>query len=467
MIRLTFEEILPALDGRILRESAVRSVSAVSTDSRTLKPGELFFAIEGETHDGHAFAADALRRGAAAAVVRSDRAAALLSDAPEPGGLIGVADPRAALGRLAAYHRKQVSAEVVAVVGSNGKTTTQSMIDHILRGALRGRASPKSFNNDIGVPLTLLSSEASDDYLVVEIGTNAPGEVAALGAMAQPDLAVITSIGEEHLAGLGDLEGVLAEECSIARSMRAGGFIAVNVELPDVMRHLPTAGLTCTTFGRCPSADLRVTDVQFEEPALTFRLNERFPYRLHMAGRHNAANAAGAAAVALRLGMTHEQIAERLESYVPPPMRGELMELGGARWVNDAYNANPHSALAAIELLESLPADGRRIFVFGEMRELGRRSREFHERIAQRLRSSSLDLIVLVGAAADWMYDTLVTDGLFGRSVERCRDVPACAARLSEVVRPGDVVLLKASRAVGLDRLVESLRSRLQRAPVA
>lgn len=467
MIRLTFKEAAEALDGRLLREPAAQTVCSVSTDSRTIRGGELFFAIAGARFDGHAFVAQALAQGAVAAVVRSDRAAALLAELPAGAGLIGVSDPVAALGRLANYHRRQISAEVIAVVGSNGKTTTKCMIDHVLRGTLKGRSSPKSYNNQIGVPLTLLSAEAADDYLVVEIGTNAPGEVAALAALAQPDLAVLTCVGEEHLEGLGDLDGVLAEECSIVRHLRPGGFLAVNIELPDVRRHLPSDGLTIATFGRSPDADLRVTDLAYVEPWLTFRLNGRFAYRLHMPGRHNAVNAAGAAAVALRLGLTHEQIAERLESFVPPPMRGQLEELGGVRLVNDAYNANPHSALAAIELLESLETSGRRVFVFGQMCELGPRTAELHRKVARRLREASIDLIVLVGAAAELMFDTLRQDGLFGPAVERCADVPSCAALLVEILRPGDCVLLKASRAVGLDGVLEPLRARLAAVPVA
>lgn len=467
MIKLSFDEVLAALEGRLTGVTPAGGVRAVSTDSRTVGTGELFFAIAGERFDGHDFVGDALARGACAAVVRAERLPALRRALGDAAPLIGVTDVIAALGRLAAFHRRQLAAEVVAVVGSNGKTTTKAMIDHILRGSRRGRCSPKSFNNRIGVPLTLLSAEAADEFLVVEIGTNAPGEIAALGALVQPDLAVITAIGEEHLEGLGDLEGVLAEECSLVRFIRPGGFLAVNIELPDVRRHIARDGLTSATFGRRAEADLRVSDVRYDEPWLLFTLNGRFHYRLHAPGHHNALNATGAAAVALRLGVSHEDIISRLESFALPPMRGEVLELGELTLVNDAYNANPHSALAAIELLESMPARARRIFVFGQMCELGPRSDELHRRVASRLREARLDHIMLVGPPADVMYDVLHQDGLFGPSVERCADVPSAGRRLAEFVREGDVVLLKASRAVGLDRAVEALRTRFAPAPVA
>lgn len=467
MIKLTLNEVIDAIGGRPVTPPPARSVSGVSTDSRTLAAGELFFAIAGDKFDGHDFVAAAFERGANGAVVRQDRCAALARTAASGATLIGVEDTVAALGRLAAYHRRQISAEVIAVVGSNGKTTTKAMIDHVLRGSLRGRCSPKSFNNQIGVPLTLLSAEGADDYLVVEIGTNAPGEIASLASLAQPDLAVITCIGEEHLEGLGDLDGVLAEECSIVRHVRAGGFLAANVELPDIRRHIDREGLTIVTFGRNADADLRVTEIRYEEGVLQFLMNGRFPYRLHVAGLHNAVNAAAAAAVALRLGIPHEQVAERLASFTPPPMRGEVVALGPVTLVNDAYNANPHSALAAIELLESMPAAGRRVFVFGQMCELGRHSDDLHRRVASRLRTSSIDHVVLVGPPADVMYDVLHAEGLFGPTVERCAGVEDAGRLLGDILREGDVVLLKASRAVGLDRVVEPVRRRLPAATVA
>ena len=243
MITLTLDEIVNAIGARLADPPAI-SVGGVSTDSRSVAAGEVFFALTGERFDGHDFVAPALERGAAAAVVDQARAEALRDGLPAAATarLIGVEDVLAALGRLAAYHRQQLSATVIAVGGSNGKTTTKSMIHHILAGRRTGRASPKSFNNAIGVPLTLLSAEAADEYLVVEIGTNAPGEVAALAALARPNIAVITSIGEEHLEGLGDLSGVAAEECSLLNAM-TGGFAAVNVDWPGTRALLPERDL--------------------------------------------------------------------------------------------------------------------------------------------------------------------------------------------------------------------------------
>lgn len=453
-------EIVAAIGGQPASELPLRSACGVSTDSRCTSAGELFFALEGERFDGHAFVGAALERGAVGAVVRRSRLEEIaqtlrVAQRAERGVLIGIDDPLAALGRLGAYHRMQLATTVIAVVGSNGKTTTKAMIDCVLSGKLRGRASARSFNNAVGVPLTLLAAEAADDYLVVEIGTNAPGEVAALAALARPDMAVITSLGEEHLEGLGNLAGVAAEECSILRRMGGDGFAAVNIDEPLAREHLGAFRGRVATFGTVDDADLRVSAVEWRPPTLRFRLNNRFAYELPLAGRHNALNAAGAVAIARRLGFEHDAIAERLRAFRAPPMRSEVVRRGDVTILNDAYNANPPSMLAAIEMLEQQPAAGRRIAVLGAMRELGSASRAAHQRIARRLRESTLDLVLLVGQAGEWMNGELDA-GLFSRvQVEHCADLADCSRRLRELLRSGDVVLLKASRAIGIERVLD------------
>jgi UDP-N-acetylmuramoyl-tripeptide--D-alanyl-D-alanine ligase len=468
VIKLTLAEMVQAMGGRPWGELPTVSVGGISTDSRTAAASDLFFAIRGPRFDGHDYAVAALKRGAVAVVVaaaQAERVAEQLRTAdlplPRSAVLLEVDDTVAALGRLAAYHRRQLAAEVIAVVGSNGKTTTKAMIHHILSGRLRGRCSPKSYNNAVGVPLTLLLAEPGDEYLVVEIGTNAPGEIAALGSIVAPDMAVITCIGEEHLEGLGDLDGVAAEECAILAKIRGKGFAAVNIETPAVKKYFPLDEVRVTTFGQAPEADVRLTELGYESPWLRFKLNERFPFRLRLVGFHNAVNAAAAVTLARRLGFDYGEAAVRLESFVAPPMRNEVVETAGVTIVNDAYNANPQSAAAAVDVLEQMPCKGQRVVVFGEMRELGAKSAELHRRVAQRLRDSSVNRVVLVGGATEVMFEALTCGGLFGPNVERCTDVDDCLERLAGSLQAGDVVLLKASRAVELDRLVEPLRERL------
>lgn len=469
MIKLTLAEVVEAIGGRTAAPLPMATVECISTDTRTLSRGDLFFALDGERFDGHAFVTDALQQGALGAVVGAGRAAALWQqlgrpeDKALPPLLIEVDSPRAALGRLAAYHRRLCGAPLIAVVGSNGKTTTKAMIHHILSARMVGRCSPKSFNNEIGVPLTLLSAEAADEYMVVEIGTSGPGEIDQLARLAQPDMVVLTSLGEEHLEGLGDLAGVAAEECSIFEHLSEGAFAAVNMEAPQVRLHLPRAGVALTTFGRVEDADVRLTEVQYEAPWLHFTLNGRFRYRMPIAGAHNALNATGAITIARRLGFSHEEIAARLESLALPPMRNEILEFDGLTVINDAYNANPHSVIAALDMLDTVTCRGRRAVVLGEMRELGRHAPELHRRVAERLARRRVDLVYLIGAAANWMAEALEPARTAGTTVVAYANVEACLARLPFDLQAGDVVLLKASRAVGLERLVEPMREKMQK----
>ncbi len=474
MIKLTLTECVKAMQGRPHGELSAVSVGAVSTDSRTTRADELFFALHGDRFDGHDYVCAAIERGAVCAVVDAQHVAGVRTKLAAAGLirtsaalLIEVDDTTAALGRLAAYHRRQMAAQVIGVVGSNGKTTTKAMIHHILSGKLRGRCSPKSFNNAVGVPLTLLSAEHGDEYLVVEIGTNHPGEIAVLGAIAQPDAVVITCIGEEHLEGLGSIDGVAAEECSILTKLSSKGFAAVNIDWSRIRHYLPAGGINVATFGRAEDANVRVSDVGLEPPWLRFKLNARFPFRMKLIGEHNAMNAAGAVTIARRMGLDFGEAAARLESFVLPPMRNEIIEIDGVTLINDAYNANPQSAVAAIETLEQYPCRSRRIAVFGEMRELGPHSAALHRKVAERLRGGGIQHVILVGSAVDPMVEAFGGNDLFGPTIERCDDVAACAERLAVQAKPGDVVMLKASRAVALDRVIDPLRQRLRGTAVA
>lgn len=474
MIKLTLSEALKAMGARMPGDVPEGSIAGVSTDSRQVRDGELFFAIPGERFDGHAYVSDAFQRGAAFAVVEAARftqrpgaAAKRTADAAIDPRFIMVDNTVAALGRLAAYHRPLVAAQVIGVVGSNGKTTTKFMIDHVLAGSRRGRSSPKSFNNAIGVPLTLLSATHADEYLVVEIGTNAPGEVAALSALVKPDAVVLTSIGEEHLEGLGSLDGVAIEESSAFAHICNGGAAIVNIDAPHIRTRLPERGVKIVTYGADAAADLRISDVRYVAPWLQFRVNGRFDYRVQAPGAHNAWNAAGAIAIGRRFGLDHADIAVRLESFKLPSMRMELIEHGGVTFINDAYNANPASVSAALASLATMDTDGRRIAVLGEMRELGAQSDALHRRIGKQLVESGVDYALFVGAAARVYADGVQSAEGDALNWELLADAAEAAHRLGELCRPGDLVLLKASRAVGLEQIIEHLRSRSTKPPAA
>ncbi len=463
MIRWSLAEVAQAIGGRVHAVRADQPIAGVATDSREVRGGELFFALSGEVTDGHRFVRNALRAGAVAAVVESAWAAALRGQASaRERAWIVVDDTRAALHRLAAAYRATLRACVVAVVGSNGKTTTKAMIHHVLSPSLRGTASPASFNNHVGVPRTLLAAHAHDDYLIAEIGTNRPGEIATLARLVQPQVAVVTSIAEEHLEGLGDLSGVLDEESSIFEMMPREATAILCDEPAELHQRACARGLRVVVFGPA-GGHYRVHGVRIVDRALHFAINGCDGFRLRVPAAHNARNAAAAAAVAGLFAIPLEQVAARLADFHPPAMRMEVFDRDGVTVIHDAYNANPASVRSALTTLAALPSAGRRIAVLGPMNELGSHSRALHTRVAGELVRSGVDVAIVVEPAATWMRPVLAHAAIECHVVA---DALEAGRRLAAIVRPADVVLLKASRAVGLERALETWTTAAVRGPV-
>ena len=476
---LTLQETIEAMAGTMDRPVPVGSINRVVIDSREVMPGDLFLAIRGDRFDGHDFVGQAFAAGAVAAVVRSDftisfaaaKSVANTSPSSSP-MLIRVDDPVEALGRLARYYRCSVidgSVTVLAVTGSNGKTTTKSMIAHVLGKRWKGRASIKSFNNEIGVPLTLLSTEPSDEFVVCEVGTNAPGEIAALARLIEPEIAVITGVGPVHLEGLGSLEGVVAEKLSLLDSLRPEGCAIINVD-HEVLRwslehRREFANCKKVTFGTWSEADLRLTSIETDatdaamagavNSSQQFTVNDRFFYRLNVPGRHNALNAMAAIGVARRFGMNDDQIAERLASFELPPMRLNCQRVGSVTLINDAYNANPTSVKAAVNVLEQTQTEGRRVLIVGDMRELGESAGQWHEHVAERIGSSCIDLVIAVGEHAKLIRQVVKRTSGHRISVHAYGSTALAKRRIASLMQPGDTVLVKGSRLLALERLVE------------
>ncbi|MBN4059011.1 UDP-N-acetylmuramoyl-tripeptide--D-alanyl-D-alanine ligase [bacterium AH-315-J04] len=434
------------------------TVTRVTIDSRDVLPGDLFVAIDGQRFDGHDFVLQAIEKGAAACLVTEAWYHKQLEKPNYPCLLVD--DTTTALGTLATYYRCEVmtpTTVVIAITGSNGKTTTKRMIDHVLGDAMPGRAALKSFNNHIGVPLTLLSAEAQDRYLVIEIGTNSPGEVAALSAMTKPDIGVLTSIGFAHLEGLGGIEGITTEKFSMFDHVRRGGMGVINIDGPvtlDRLRRLER--LRLMTFGFDESAELRIENMTDSVQRSAFTLDRQYRIELSMPGGHHATNAAAAFAVARWFGLDPAQIILRLVSYRPASGRCRVVEAGQVTMVDDSYNANPSSMAAAIASM-SLANCSRRVFVMGDMRELGQDSADFHEQMVRQAADAGIHLLVVVGELA--VEASIATAGLTGdMRVIACQDATLAAAALRGLLRAGDLVWIKGSRAVGLDKLVEPLR---------
>lgn len=475
MIPASLTQVADVLQARPIGPLEGSTVTSVSTDSRTAAPGALFFAIRGERFDGHDFIADAFARGAVACVVQREaaggaaaRCAAANTTPRSP--LLVVGDTVEALGRLAAWHRHRLPATVIAVTGSNGKTTVKAMLDHVLAGALCGRAARGSFNNHIGVPLTLLSAAAGDQYLVVEIGTNRCGEVAALGRLAEPDVAVITSVAPAHLEGLGTLDAVRAEKGSLLSCLRPGGAAVVHRDVlpafgtawraaggtgPPTVRHAAAPLGEVITFAAEPPADLFLTRVAQHPDGVEFETSDGLRVRLRLPGRHNAVNALAVVAVARRLGLPDALIAARLEEFTGPPMRLERMRIGPWDVLLDAYNANPASTKAAIDVLASLPAAGRRVAIIGDMLELGPQAAAYHRQVGAHAAGARLDLLLTVGGLA-WHLWEAAGDALPGRAFAGTGEL---LEAVGEWLEPGDLILIKGSRRLALEQVAQALRA--------
>jgi UDP-N-acetylmuramoyl-tripeptide--D-alanyl-D-alanine ligase len=434
----------------------------VATDSREVRAGALFFALPGAVRDGHEFVEEAFRRGAAACVCSRDGVSQYACGSVA-GPVLVVPDTLASLTALAQHYRNCVMptpTTVVGVTGSNGKTTTKRMIDHVLSAFLPGRASPRSFNNHVGVPMTLLSAEPSDRYLIAEIGTNARGEIDALSRIVRPDIGVISSIGEAHLEGLGGIDGVAEEKASLLDHIREGGVAVVNTVRPELDRHLRERRLRISllTVGTQRGDDLRVSDVKSDLSGVRFVLSEHWPVELGLPGAHHAFNAAAAYGVCRRFAIEPADIIARLKSFRPADGRTRRIETGGVVVVDDAYNANPASMRAAIDALAT-HRGGRRIFVMGEMRELGAESDAWHQATVAHAVGAGLERVVLVGPTLRRIAAALRT-GLHARVV-CCSDVSAAVEIVLHEAREGDAVWVKGSRLAALEKLVEAVVERL------
>ena len=423
---------------------------AVGTDSRADCSGQLFVALRGERFDGHEYVATALAGGAAAAMV----------DHPLPLDLPQwvVDDTRLGLGRLAAAWRDRFPGRIAAVTGSNGKTTVKEMLAAILARAGRVRATQGNLNNDIGMPLTLLRAR-DEDYLVLEMGANHPGEIGYMTDLARPDLAIVTNAGRAHLEGFGSVEGVARAKGEIARGLGPHGILVVGGDSPytPLWRDL-AAGRTVWTFALDQAADLQAgrDSVQVAWDADGFRTRfvarhqgREIPLELRLAGLHNVRNALAAAAAALALGLDARAIGEGLASL--PPVKGRLCprDCGGIGVIDDTYNANPDSIAAAIEVLAGL--QGRRWLVLGDLGELGEDAPRLHAEIGELARRAGVDRLVTVGTLSANAART------FGAGGQHFADQAALLAALQTELEPADRVLVKGSRAARMERVVEAL----------
>ncbi|MDO8292165.1 MAG: UDP-N-acetylmuramoyl-tripeptide--D-alanyl-D-alanine ligase [Gallionella sp.] len=447
-----------AVGARLIGED-VRFV-AVSSDSRRIQSGDLFIALRGEKFDGYEFVAGAAQDGAVAALVNADSYAAHppLASSPYP-PLLVVEDTRLALGQLAAYWRKQFDIPLVAITGSNGKTTVKEMLAGILRLAAGGDeavlATKGNFNNDIGMPLTLLQLNAQHRYAVIEMGMNHPGEIAYLTHLACPDVALITNASGAHLAGLGSVEAVAHAKGEIFAGLRAKGTAVINADDGHAPLWRTLAGShSMLEFGLDQPADMTG---QWQPQNTGLRLDAHTPSgdfsaNLQVPGAHNARNALAATAAAIALKVPLETIAAGLEKF--SGVAGRLQRKAarhGAMLIDDTYNANPASLRAAIEVLAQ--ADGKRVLVLGDMGELGDNAASFHAGVGTEARSAGIEKLYALGALSR---NAIRAFGCGAEYFERIEDLQRA---LEDELDEDTTVLVKGSRFMKMERVVQYLES--------
>jgi UDP-N-acetylmuramoyl-tripeptide--D-alanyl-D-alanine ligase len=460
MATFSIQELVRATQGALVSGDLGVPVGGVSIDSRSLQVGEAFFAIVGHRLNGHAFLGDAAARGAACVVVH-----ALPDEPPASVPLVLVEDTTRALGRLAAWHRSRFHVPVVAITGSIGKTTAKELTAAVLATRWEVLKPASSFNNQWGLPLTLLRLGAEHGAAVVELGTNQAGEIATLAEIARPTIGVVTLVAAVHTEFLGSIEGVREEKAALVRALPPEGVAALNADDPRVASMAGETQSRVVTFGRTRGAMVSaVGDVTESEAGVAFTLEIdglRLPVTLAFAGRHNVINALAAAAAGVALDLSLAEIARGLSLARPVGGRGVWKRAGEVTILDDTYNASPTSVRAALETLAGRRAGRRAVVVLGDMLELGALTDEAHREAGRLVAALPADELVGLGRAAALAVESARAAGL--AESYHAASFEDTVGHLLKRLAPGDVVLVKGSRGMRMERVVDALVARLAR----
>ncbi len=460
MIEVDLRTMAQVVSGDLVEATGKERIRGVGIDTREDLSGRCFVAIRGDRHDGHDHLAAAFTAGAAAAIVARD---SQVADRSGAGPRVVVRDTIEALAALARWHRGRLEGTVVGVTGSAGKTTTRALLEAVLAPLGSGTASIKSFNNHIGVPLTLLAAAPNDRWVVLEMGTSGPGEIPHLVSIAAPDVAVITAIGRSHLEALGDQAGVAREKAAI---LDGASFAVVNVDQDPILVELEArrdAAIRVVTVGSHDRAARRLRGrTPRPEGGQTLEIgdgDDSLSTTLALDGPHNAANALAAIEVARHLGVADAAIAAALAAVEPPAMRFVRHRVGGIEVFDDAYNANPDSMAASLVAFHEIAGPRRRVLVLGAMLELGTDAAAMHREVGEIAAGIGPSHLITVGPLGEAIAAGATSAGGAGE-IHRVETAEAAATLAVTLVNRGDAVFVKASRGVGLEVVSETLRDR-------
>lgn len=442
-------EVLAATTGQCLAEGLVQSFIGVSTDTRTLLPGSIYVALSGEKFDGHDFLKDAVRKGAACLVVSRE-----IDVAQEGVAVFLVEDTRIAFQALARFHRLRFGIPVIAVTGSNGKTSTKDMIAAVLGASLRILKTEANFNNEIGLSQTLLRIEAGHQAVVVEMGMRGRGQIAELAAIARPTVGVVTNVGETHLELLGTVENIAAAKAELLEALDENSVAVLNADDLFVSRMANKTPARIVTFGLKNKADVTAKKLEQGNNGVSFECcagGRSFPLSVACPGVHNVCNALAAVAVGLEMGLKPESISLGLARYEPGKMRLNIRQYESITVIDDTYNASPLSMAAAIEVLAGV-SKGRKIAAIGDMLELGPAAQAAHVKVGEQLAAAGVEWVLTLGALAEVAGKSAIQHGV--SRVVGCSDHQAAVNELKKQLLPGDTLLIKGSRGMQMEKLL-------------
>jgi len=451
MNSLPLSQIAQLAGGSISSGDQTVVVNKVSTDSRTLKSSELFVALRGENFDGHNFVESAAQIGAAGAIVEST----WNGEIPKNFALIRAKDTLQAYQDLAANYRKSLTLKVVAITGSNGKTSTKDFTAAVLAHRFRVTKTEGNFNNHVGLPRTILEATSADEIGVWEIGMNHPGEIATLAKVAAPDVAIITNIGVAHIEFMGSREKIAEEKAALAEAVGADGAIILNAD--DLFtKTIASRARGKVILAGTNSGSIQAAEITQSGTGADFTILEgahRCRAQLSVPGLHMVQNALLAVAAGRAFGLSLEECAAELVAAPLTRARSQIKDIGGVQFLDDSYNANPDSMKAALRTLVELDADGKRIAVLGEMRELGDQSERGHREVGETAAVLKIDQLIAIGDIAAAIADAAGQAGL--RKTTIVKSTSEAAEVLGEIAAPGDLVLIKGSRAARTEEVIE------------
>jgi len=458
MERLNIREVIRAVRGELICGSQRGEISGVSIDSRNINKGEIFFALKGERFDGHDFLEEAIERGARAAVVSKKKKFATKI------AIIRAANTLTALQELAKFYRQKFNPVVVGVTGSNGKTTTKDMLKALLLSRYRVVATPGNYNNIVGLPLTLFQISPGTQFLVLEMGTNHAGEIKRLAEISLPQMGVIINIGATHLQFFRCISNVLSAKMELVQLLPPQGKVVLNIDDLHLRSQFKRIKQEIITFGTDPQADVWVSDVVASRSGRKEKLSftahagkNRDKFDLYCLGRYNIYNALAAIGAAKEFGISLPVMADVLKKFKFPKLRMETLKYGEVTIINDAYNANPTSVKAALsELISSFPSQ-RKIVVLGDMLELGRMSRKFHEEIGKIVATSPIHGLITIGEDAQFIAQAARKWEMERGNIFSFKDKKFASRKLKGLLKPKDAVLIKGSRKMGLEEITKYL----------